>query len=385
MPTFHSTSRPPLLLTALLLAGTGLAPAAEPAESPPPPPGGLVVQVDGLRETTGQVVLQLFESAEGFKTRRPDREVSLTPEDGQVRWALPDLAPGTYAVRAHHDVNDNGEVDRSRLGLPREPLGLSNNPVLIGPPSFRQARFDLPSTGELLTLKLRTPTDSANRWRLGVGAVVRSKVYKDQEDLQVTGIPFVTYFGERFFWTGPFAGYRLINREQTQINFRAAYRFDGYEADDSSALTGMEDRDGTLELGLSVARKLPAKFELSLRGDHDVLDTYGSGRASLDLDRSFSGKSRLINLGVGAEWQSSAFTSYYFGVRPGEATDERAAYDPGDAFNLTAKALLIQSLWKRWDLFLAFNLEWLDTAISDSPIVGSDYLLSSVAGVTYRF
>ncbi|MEM9835527.1 MAG: DUF2141 domain-containing protein [Bacteroidota bacterium] len=43
--------------------------------------------------------------------------------------ALKGLAPGEYVVAAYHDVNENGKLDKSLLGMPKEPYGFAREPL----------------------------------------------------------------------------------------------------------------------------------------------------------------------------------------------------------------------------------------------------------------
>src|SRR3546814_5617415 len=67
-----------------------------------------------------------------------------------------DLPPGRYAVLAYHDENGNGELDRRFGMIPTEGYGLSNNPKVMGPPSFEDSAFEVPA-GEptRVTLEMR--------------------------------------------------------------------------------------------------------------------------------------------------------------------------------------------------------------------------------------
>jgi uncharacterized protein (DUF2141 family) len=50
------------------------------------------------------------------------------------------LKPGTYAVIAFHDANDNGKLDENWLGVPTEGYGFSNNAEgFMSAPSFQNA------------------------------------------------------------------------------------------------------------------------------------------------------------------------------------------------------------------------------------------------------
>lgn len=57
------------------------------------------------------------------------------------------VPPGRYAVMAYHDANDNKKLDL-RFGMfPKEGWGLSNNPKVMGPPSFDASAFVVTEPG----------------------------------------------------------------------------------------------------------------------------------------------------------------------------------------------------------------------------------------------
>src|SRR5690625_5362046 len=50
-----------------------------------------------------------------------------------ARYTLKGLPPGDYALLIYHDENRNGELDQNFVGIPREPIALSNNYLPKGP------------------------------------------------------------------------------------------------------------------------------------------------------------------------------------------------------------------------------------------------------------
>jgi uncharacterized protein (DUF2141 family) len=65
-----------------------------------------------------------------------------------------DAAPGTYAVAAFQDGNGNGVVDRTALGLPLEPYGLSGGAGRRARPNFAEAAFPLAEPGAAVRVRL---------------------------------------------------------------------------------------------------------------------------------------------------------------------------------------------------------------------------------------
>lgn len=123
-----------LALTALLLIG-----AAE-------PPLTLNLVLTGLRSTKGEVRLCLWQRAEAFPDCKKGKDVRLlsAPAAQEVRIAVTDLTPGSYAVSVIHDENGNRKLDKNFMGIPTEGVGFSRNPhMTFGPPSFEKARFEL--------------------------------------------------------------------------------------------------------------------------------------------------------------------------------------------------------------------------------------------------
>ena len=54
------------------------------------------------------------------------------------------IFPGRYAIQFYHDENQNGKLDFTRIGIPKESYGSSNNiKPIFGPPRFKKMIFNL--------------------------------------------------------------------------------------------------------------------------------------------------------------------------------------------------------------------------------------------------
>ena len=131
------------MLLASTVAAIGCGPPRPPVVAVAPT--WLEVEVEGLRSSVGRVALALFASAESFAgDGAPLRREWLLVDDGGCLWRLDGLAPGDYAVKVYHDVDDSRALEVNFLGVPTEPYGFSNGARgSFGPPSWRQARFRL--------------------------------------------------------------------------------------------------------------------------------------------------------------------------------------------------------------------------------------------------
>lgn len=99
----------------------------------------LEIEVTGLHNNTGSLMLQLFD----------ENEKIVTQEMGQIRdsvsiFSIQDLKPGKYAIRYYQDENLNGTMETNKLGKPTEGYGFSNNVIgKFGPPPFEKWIFEL--------------------------------------------------------------------------------------------------------------------------------------------------------------------------------------------------------------------------------------------------
>jgi len=120
--------------------------------------GDLHITVTNLRNDNGQVGIRLFDQKKGFPAKRDKalNEFFVIPENGEAKFEIKDLEYGVYAIGAIHDENENKEIDKKFLGIPKEGFGTTNNPkIVIGPPSFKKAKFEFSDDGQSVTIRIK--------------------------------------------------------------------------------------------------------------------------------------------------------------------------------------------------------------------------------------
>jgi uncharacterized protein (DUF2141 family) len=114
----------------------------------------LVLEVIGP-QPSGRVNVALYEGAANF-LRKPLATGSTRLIDGVANLKFQNLEPGTYAISAYLDTNDNNRLDTNSMGIPIEPYALSRGAKgRMGPSSFEDAAFELEPSGAKLRLELR--------------------------------------------------------------------------------------------------------------------------------------------------------------------------------------------------------------------------------------
>jgi len=109
----------------------------------------LTVKVSGFAKEEGQVLVAIYDEADDFlDSKKARKSMTFTIKEAKDGLKLSDLPDGSYAVAVIHDENSNDELDTNFIGIPKEPIGTSNNvKPRFGPPKFNEARFDLKVSG----------------------------------------------------------------------------------------------------------------------------------------------------------------------------------------------------------------------------------------------
>ena len=117
--------------------------------------GTLVVNVENIKNENGDILIGLYDSTANFPRKvSTGKVVKVTDKKMQVTFK--DVKPGNYAVSVLHDENTNKDLDTNKLGIPKEGYGFSNNVMgVVGPPSFRKARFRVPTGESHITIKMK--------------------------------------------------------------------------------------------------------------------------------------------------------------------------------------------------------------------------------------
>ncbi len=122
-------------ILSVAVASIGLVPIAARA-------GELEVTATHVVPGPGSIRFILYRGAAGFRHEdRAFRVLKATAGTISTSVHFHDVPPGQYAVMAYHDANDDQKLDL-RFGMfPKEGWGLSNNPKVMGPPSFSASSF----------------------------------------------------------------------------------------------------------------------------------------------------------------------------------------------------------------------------------------------------
>ena len=107
------------------------------------------LEITGLKDASGDIYIAVYDSDDdwlGDDTVMRQKVAIAEALDGELVLSELQLPPGEYAFSIFYDVNNNGELDTNFIGIPKEPVAISNNArPRFGPPSYEDAVFTLGS------------------------------------------------------------------------------------------------------------------------------------------------------------------------------------------------------------------------------------------------
>ena len=113
-------------------------------------PGQLDVTASGLKSTRGMMLACLWRDKTGFPICGKSKtaiKIRTVITGSTMRVLFRNVAAGSYAVSVEHDEDGDGKLKTNFIGMPKEGVGISNNPG--GIPSFGKAQVRVGGNGAI--------------------------------------------------------------------------------------------------------------------------------------------------------------------------------------------------------------------------------------------
>ena len=134
------------IFTALFFATSTAVLAAENAPQSIAQSGSITVHITGMKNLPGMFGVSLYNSKKGFPGKHQKAYASVFKKmtNNADTVVFEHLPYSMYAVSIMHDENNNGKLDTNFIGIPKEGVGVSNNPKIgFGGPKFEDSVFTL--------------------------------------------------------------------------------------------------------------------------------------------------------------------------------------------------------------------------------------------------
>jgi outer membrane protein len=233
---------------------------------------------------------------------------------------------------------------------------------------------------------------------LSFGYGTRTNPVVGRDDIPLFVIPYLSYYGKRFFVESLEPGVTLYESDAHTFNLIASPGFDRvffsrhdpqnifvpFAASAPPGFTDQATEDQTFTVGQRHTTYLAGPEWLFRHGDYigqvsalyEVTGRHKGYEVRTAVSRPLIQSEQSLVLNAGLTWKSAATVDYFYGVR--------GLYEPGSALNPFIKLSYALPLSERWTLTAFVHYEYLDNAIADSPIVTEREVVTAFAGLNFK-
>lgn len=106
--------------------------------------GNIQIAIHHIENENGTMHIGLFTENDKFLDEAFYSKEIAVNNQVKIQLTFENIPYGIYAISIYHDLNDNGKLDTNFIGIPKEPVGFSNDhQPKMGPPRFNAAKFSL--------------------------------------------------------------------------------------------------------------------------------------------------------------------------------------------------------------------------------------------------
>lgn len=227
-----------------------------------------------------------------------------------------------------------------------------------------------------------------NDYSLGLAISTSQSPYSGAPN-SVIAYPYLTSFTHSAFTDNWFLireaniGIRYVTQSDWELAVLARVQTLGLGPAGNDELLGLDPRRWAIEAGPMIGlRRWPVNVHLM--SYWELPDRHGGTTSELDFTLPMQFERGYFVPGIKFIYMSDEYSDYYFGVTEQESTPSRPEYEPGAVMNVELGFTLGYELTPQWLLTTTVGLEFLDSAVTASPIVGRDKLWSASVGLAYR-
>ncbi|MEL6944994.1 MAG: DUF2141 domain-containing protein [Bacteroidota bacterium] len=106
----------------------------------------LILEVENIEVAKGHIWFGVYDSEQSFLNE--EKAVAIFGEaverEGTLQIKFNEIPFGTYAIAVFHDVNNNGTLDQTFVGIPKEPFAFSQSlKSKWRAPEYEEMKFSL--------------------------------------------------------------------------------------------------------------------------------------------------------------------------------------------------------------------------------------------------
>jgi MipA family protein len=217
---------------------------------------------------------------------------------------------------------------------------------------------------------------------IGLGGYYTSNIIHGKSD-ERSVLPYLDFSYGRMFARVDTLGIKTLSLGYGHLELIGRISQDGFNTDKPN-LQGLVKRDTSIPIGIG-SLQLTSLGAFMINAFHDVNQSKGD-LYELIYGGEFNLPGMTFNPLAGAEYQSSKYVRYYYGISPREAASSQySAYQPAGALNKLVGLLIDVRLSDEYHLNFNVRHKWLGDAIHLSPVVSKGYQDTAYLALSYRF
>jgi MipA family protein len=236
---------------------------------------------------------------------------------------------------------------------------------------------DPPQQGPATERQARSP------WSVGIGSFSKTSAYADAKGT-VTVLPLLGYDNGVVKWQGPTLDVALPVPKPYAFSLHARYQDDGYSADDSIALAGMEPRKASVWLGVAGGARV-GPVNLTGQWMADALGNSKGQQLRLGVATLVPAGKWFVSPRLALVWQDAKTVDYYYGVKAHEVTASRKAFSGEAATSVELGVAVVYAFDSQHAVVADLSTTRLPSGITDSPLVSRSQVHKLRLGYAYRF
>ena len=220
--------------------------------------------------------------------------------------------------------------------------------------------------------------------QIGLGVTTSTSPYKGISSVTMP-LPDIGLTYKSAFIEGINMGYNVYDTKTLQIGVVLLPTLLGYKSKDSSDLSGMDNRNISLESGLRMKYNFENSFLTSMIS-RDISGTTDGYTINAAYNYTlFETQNSGLSMYAGLEYLSDKKSDYYYGVKAKEATPNRHSYHADGALNPYIGLTQIFAFSETWSIIANVEYKHFDSTIYKSPIVDDHYQIACYLAIMYTF
>lgn len=100
------------------------------------------LQINNVKQNKGKIFIAVYNKAESYKKQVPDIPIIIVSKTNPLSIEL-SIPKGDYVFSVFQDINNNNKLDTNLVGMPKEPVGISNFDGKGIPGSFKKRNMKI--------------------------------------------------------------------------------------------------------------------------------------------------------------------------------------------------------------------------------------------------